>query len=79
MLNNSNYSRKSALKDDIFNHLESVFTAAFASDNLAVALKALELCFKAKLAIDKNPKPTLNLRDLSEEELEHILQTNEFE
>lgn len=63
------------LKEDIYTHLDSIYRSARRCKNFPVALKAIEMCLKAKKAALKQNPSLLNLNDLSEEELELIVQT----
>lgn len=62
------------LKEDVFNHIDSVYRSARRSKNYAVALKALELCLKAKNARGKASNPLLHLQDISDAELAEMLE-----
>lgn len=63
------------LKEDLFNHIDSLYRSARRSKNYAVALKALELCLKAKNTTGKINNPFLHLQDLSDYELNEMLKT----
>lgn len=63
------------LKEDIFNHLDSIYLSARRNKNYAVALKTIELCIKAKQAMSKHQSSTLNIQEMSDEDLEKMLQT----
>lgn len=62
------------LKEDIFNHLDSVYRSARRLKNFTAALKAVELCLKAKQINSNKQTPLLHLQDMSEEALEQMLQ-----
>jgi ABC-type Na+ transport system ATPase subunit NatA len=61
------------LKEDIFNHIDYVYRSARRSKNFSVALKALELYLKAKSAKEKNINALMHLHDLSNTEIEQIV------
>ncbi|MDP3936148.1 MAG: hypothetical protein Q8Q56_04090 [Alphaproteobacteria bacterium] len=63
------------LKEDIFNHLDSIYRSARRVKNYAIALKAVEVCIKAKKVSSKPPSPMFNIQEMSDEDLEKILQT----
>jgi|GEM_PF-2544951 len=62
------------LKEDVFNHIDSVYRSARRSKNYAVALKALELYLKAKNLRGKTNNPLLHLQDLSDAELSEMIE-----
>lgn len=61
------------LKDDIFNHLDAMYRLAKKTKNIALALKAVEVCIKAKQAFGKQPQPLINIHEASDEELEKMV------
>lgn len=62
------------IKEDIFVQLESVYRSARRARNYAMALKALEICLKAKQITLKNPPSLLQVQDLTEFELSELIQ-----
>jgi hypothetical protein len=63
------------LKDDIFNHLDAMYRLAKKTKNIALALKAVEVCIKAKQALCKQPPSLMNISEASDEELEKMIKT----
>ena len=62
------------LKEDIFTHLDSIYRSARRAKNFALALKAVEVCIKAKQATSKHQSPMMNIQEMSDEDLEKMLQ-----
>jgi hypothetical protein len=62
------------LKDDIFNHLDVMYRLAKKTKNIALALKAVEVCIKAKQALGKQSTPLMNIQEASDDELEKMVQ-----
>lgn len=66
------YPKKTvALKEDVLMHLDLLYRSARKAKNFQVALKALELCLKAQHS--KHQKPTLQLKEISDSELEQLI------
>jgi hypothetical protein len=61
------------LKEDIFSHLDSIYRSARRAKNFALALKAVEVCIKAKHATSKHQSPLIDIQAMSDEELEKML------
>lgn len=49
------------LKEDIFNHLDSIYRTARRAKNYVLALKVIEVCIKAKQAMSKGQLPMINI------------------
>lgn len=61
-------------QDKIFQDLEDMYQAAFDAKNFAVALRVLELRGRQLgLFIDKKPEPIKSLQEMSEQELQALL------
>ena len=67
------------LTEDIFNHLDSIYRSARRVKNYAIALKAVEVCIKAKKASSKHQSPMLNIQEMSDEDLEKLLHSLEIQ
>jgi hypothetical protein len=63
------------LKEDIFTHLDSIYRSARRTKNFALALKVIEVCIKAKQATSKHQSSMINIQEMSDEDLEKMLQT----
>lgn len=65
--------KKQMLSDDIFKHLDSLYRSARRNNNIAMALKAVEVCLKAKKTMGNSNESTLNIEELTDEALEKML------
>lgn len=63
------------LKEDIFDHLDSIYRSARRTKDYALALKTIEVCIKAKQSNSKHQSPVLNIQDMSDEDLEKLVQS----
>lgn len=61
------------LIEDVFSHLDALYRSAKKTKNIALALKAVEVCIKAKQAFGKQPQPLINIHEASDEELEKMV------
>lgn len=64
-----------SLKEDIFNHLDFIYQSALHSKNFALALKVVEACIKAKQAASKHQVPMISIKEMSDEDLEKLVQS----
>lgn len=74
-------TRKStkSIKEDVYAPLDSIYRSARKCKNYPAALKAIELCLKAKKTALKQASERFNLQDLSDDELAEILKSFETE
>jgi hypothetical protein len=68
-----------SIKEDVYAPLDSIYRSARKCKNYPAALKAIELCLKAKKAALKQRSTHFNLHDLSDDELKEILTSFENE
>ncbi len=67
------------IKEDVYAPLDSIYRSARKCKNYPAALKAIELCIKAKKEALKQYAGRFNLQDLSDDELTEILSSFENE
>ncbi len=68
-----------SIKEDVYAPLDSIYRSARKCKNYPAALKAIELCLKAKKTALKQASERLSLQDLSDDELKEILTSFENE
>lgn len=68
-----------SIKEDVYAPLDSIYRSARKYKNYPAALKAIELCIKAKKTALKQTSERLRLQDLSDDELKEILTSFENE
>jgi hypothetical protein len=68
-----------SIKEDVYAPLDSIYRSARKCKNYPAALKAIELCIKAKKTALKQASERLSLQDLSDDELKEILTSFENE
>ena len=67
------------IKNSIINDLEEIYSLALAHENYSVALKAKELLGKTQGLFSGQKKSMFSLSDLSDEELQELIQQIENE
>lgn len=67
------------IKEDVYAPLDSIYRSARKCKNYPAALKAIELCLKAKKVAIREKSSAINLHDLSDEELLDIIKSCENE